>query len=778
MALARAGELAAAVDALERLHADTPESIPLRLDLAVVSSWAGNDSRTLELLSALQPGDLPTYALETYARSARNQDSWQLSFDLYDRLIERDPQSVGYRLGLALALADGGEANAARKTLEDARRLAGDDSKALAQVEFVCGYVEETDARFARSLACYDQAIAFDPGYDEARRRWIMLASALGATLEAFEAAQAHPDVLSAEDVVRLQLDAAAKRARWADLPNPRSPLADAEIAADSHVALSSSDAPEVAAPSNRRALEFDRVVSHAAAYRMTEAIELYESLQSSEPGDLIGLPAYVLAAAARAYLYAERPREAVACFDRALELSPGSFNLKIGLFYALSDADEFERARLVAEDVLAHEEPFDRPTPRIWVPNDRYAIARVISARELAYRERYTEALTDLDSMLAIAPANTGVRLTRAEVMQWRGWNDTAQREVVRIMTVDPDNVGVKVLSGTVALETQRFPEAEQEVERVIAAEPYDKSALNLRERWELHNRGVLEFSARGERSEGSAFAGKSWRTDAHYFSSPIAYRYRWFVHDAIRHGEFTEGTGLDHRIGAGVDFRSNRWSARAEVHKGIEQNRKAGVTASASWRQSDRLTWDGLVSYNTTGMPLRGTRVGIRADEAQGGATYRWHESRGAYARAGLMKMNDGNDRKWVDSGFEQRVFNAPRHKLLANLGAYASSNSGGDAVYYNPENDYQVGAGVTHEWRIVRRYRHSFVQRLSFNGGTYHQKNHGSGPVWTVRLEHDWQLGRRVGLSWGASWGGRRYDGEREHVAEVFLTFRGHL
>ena len=110
--------------------------------------------------------------------------------------------------------------------------------------------------------------------------------------------------------------------------------------------------------------------------------------------------------------------------------------------------------------------------------------------------------------------------------------------------------------------------------------------------------------------------------------------------------------------------------------------------------------------------------------------------------------------------------------------NLGAYASRNSGGDAVYYNPENDYQVGAGLTHEWRILRRYQHSFVQRLSVNGGTYHQKDFGSGPVWTVKLEHDWQVGRRLALSWGASWGGRRYDGEREHVAEVFLTFRGHL
>ena len=195
-------------------------------------------------------------------------------------------------------------------------------------------------------------------------------------------------------------------------------------------------------------------------------------------------------------------------------------------------------------------------------------------------------------------------------------------------------------------------------------------------------------------------------------------------------------------------MDFRSNRWSARGEVHKGLEQNRKAGVTASASWRQSDRLTWDSLVSYNTMGMPLRGTRVGIRADEAQGGATYRWHESR------------------------------RPRQKLLVNLGAYTSRNSGGDRVYYNPETDYQITAGLTHEWRLMRRYQQSFVQRLSVDGGEYHQKGFGGGPIWTLRLEHDWQIGRRVGMSWGATWGGRRYDGEREHVTTVFLTFRGHL
>jgi poly-beta-1,6 N-acetyl-D-glucosamine export porin PgaA len=777
VALARAGDVAAAVDALERLHADAPESLPLRLDLAVISSWAGNDPRTLELLGDLEPGDLPTYVLETYARSARNQASWELSFDLYDRLIEREPHVLGHRLGLALAMADGGEAKAARRTLEEARAVAGDEPKDLAQVELVCGYVEERDGRFTRALVCYDDALALDPGLGEARRRWIMLASALGATVEAFEAAQANPEVLTPDDVVRLQLDAAAKRIRWADLPSPGAPLADAEMAVDGHDVVAKGGEPARVAGSHRRALEYDRVVSHSAAYRMVEAIDLFESLQGT-PGDLEGFPSYVLAAAGRAYLYEEHTRDAIACFEQALGLDPNAFNLRIGLFYALSDHGDFEGAKEVAEHLIAGEEPFARPDPRVWVPNDRYATARVIAARELAYRERYTEALNDLDEMLAIAPANTGVRLTRAQLLQWRGWNEQAEREVVRIQTTDPTNVGVKVLSGTVALEKQQYPRAEREVNRALRSQPYDKSAIELNERWLLHNSGYFEASASAERSEGSAFAGESWRTDVHYYSSPIAYRYRWFVHDAIRHGKFTEGTGKDHRIGAGVDFRSNRWSARGEVHKGLEQNRKAGVTASASWRQSDRLTWDSLVSYNTMGMPLRGTRVGIRADEAQGGATYRWHESRRAYARAGLMKMDDGNDRKWLDSGFEQRVVNAPRQKLLVNLGAYTSRNSGGDRVYYNPETDYQITAGLTHEWRLMRRYQQSFVQRLSVDGGEYHQKGFGGGPIWTLRLEHDWQIGRRVGMSWGATWGGRRYDGEREHVTTVFLTFRGHL
>lgn len=65
---------------------------------------------------------------------------------------------------------------------------------------------------------------------------------------------------------------------------------------------------------------------------------------------------AYVLDALGHAHLYQEEPRKAIACFKQALDSLPEKgaealrFNLSVGLFYALSDTQEFAEVAQLTE--------------------------------------------------------------------------------------------------------------------------------------------------------------------------------------------------------------------------------------------------------------------------------------------------------------------------------------------------------------------------------------------------------------------------------------------
>lgn len=170
---------------------------------------------------------------------------------------------------------------------------------------------------------------------------------------------------------------------------------------------------------------------------------------------------------------------------------------------------------------------------------------------------------------------------------------------------------------------------------------------------------------------------------------------------------------------------------------------------------------------------MPLRAVRIGVRGDRLELGGRWRWNESTEAGAGLGLLDLDDGNTRRWLQGDASLRLANLPRHKLRMTARAYASHNSETGRVYFNPASDRELGTGLVHDWRLFRRYDRGLTQRLGVELGHYHQQGFGGGAVWTLFIEHRWQLGARTAVRYGVRTGGRRYDGEREHAAAAFAA-----
>lgn len=762
---ARDGALPQARATLERLLEGHPDDRRLRFDLAVVAGWQGADARVAELLDGVDPETLPDYVLEAYAKAERNLKHWERARALYERLMQRRPDAAEPALARVLVLADAGRFDDARAALAS---LADGGAGEPAELAYAAGYVEERDRRFTRALAWYRRALRHAPEHVEARRRYAIAASALGATRQARALADAEPGLLDAATRTRLALDEAAMHVRWAPLPSPDAPRAHARAALEAQAALQQRpDLAEADTP-RARALRFDHVAALAADRRMAEAVAAFEELD--EPVDT--LPLYVLSAAADAYAYLERPEEASRLYRAGVARAPERLDLQAGLFYARSDLQDYDGASGVAQALVDAEPAWRSPAPGVWSPSAAYAMGRELGALSLAFQDHYAAALGDFDDQLSVAPANTSARLARAQIRRWRGWYAAAASDVTRVRTLEPDSHRAQILAGHLALDERQFAAAESTVREAVRREPDARDTLALAERWRIHDSPELSLEAAAGRSDGGAFSSRDWRTDAWWFSAPVRHRYRAFAHDTVSWGRFDEGDGRDHRLGAGVEYRLPRWTMRGELYRGLADDRRSGAALDVDWRLDDHLSFSLGGDLNSREVPLRGVRAGVHGDAVEAGARYRWHESRELAVSAGRLDLSDGNDREWGSAAFTTRVFNRPRHKVHLSARGYASRNSATGVAYYNPASDRELALGATHEWRVFRRYDHGLVQRVGIEAGDYWQEDFGSGAVWSLFAEHDWQLGPRTALRYGVRTGGRVYDGEREHAAALFL------
>ncbi|MEQ9451778.1 MAG: poly-beta-1,6 N-acetyl-D-glucosamine export porin PgaA [Pseudomonadales bacterium] len=776
VAQARAGQLDHAFTQLAELHARYPADLTITFDFAVVASWMGKDQDAVDALADIDLAALPAYVRQPYAKSLRNLKLWSRALTVYTLLEQDAAYQPGAAFGTILTLADAGQTELAADKLANLERADFSEDELL-QYYFSCGYVRERGRDFVSALDCYNLGLRIDPEHQELKRRRVIVASALGATKFASgEVAQA-PGLVTAEERAQIELDADAMLIRWAGLS---SGLERRQEMRDLLQRRQQRD--PLLTDTQRRVLLYDEIVAHVAIAQMEQALAKARLLRA-QGVSREDLPAYVLESLGFAYMYLEDPDAAIALFRLALEKIPVQgaakqrFRTSVGLFYALSDGERFAEVTELVTELKAAEQAWERPTPRIWLENDRYTDSLHLAVLAKAYREQYDAALHELDELLALAPANNDLRLTRAAITRWRGWYRQSEHELGRVDSSDP-LLARWVQMAHLKLATQHFSAAQEALEKARLIDPLDKAVVDAAQRWQHHNQPAWEISTTSARSDGGQLGNESYQLDATVFSAPLRENYRLFARDRVRYAEFSEGVGRDHRLGGGLEYRDGAWTATAGIHTGLEQNDDAGTDVSLSWRPDDYWQHSAELQLNSIETPLRGTRQGVKGDLLTLRTAYRWHESRQADLQVAALDLSDGNQRQSLNLSYRQRVLNWPRHKIAVLTGFYTSRNDSDNVAYFSPRNDRDLGADLEHEWRPWRRYDRAFVQRFTVGLGSYQQDGFGSDGRWQATLEHEWQLGDGLSLSYGGSVGRRPYDGVQEKQRSVFLTVRGLL
>lgn len=774
--LARQGHTEQALQQLSELLTDHPYESAIRFDYAVVAGWHGDDELAVAAMADQTPDGLPDYVLAAYARSARNAGRFDLAVDLYAALAERESYRLRGLVGGVLAMADAGRLDEGLVLLEAVDEKPAFESSEFADLQFACGYLFERARNYMRALDCYNLGLRHHPEHGELRRRRAMVASAMGAADVAGEEVARDPALFAASERAGIRMDEAAMKLRWSGLSRETEDLAGEDRALAQYDELTAEIDP------GNRTLQFDRFIALTVANRMNEAEQAFQRiLRAHGPADQ--LPRYVLAGAGRMYLYLEEPDEAVRYYQLTLvdadELPPGvRFPAQMGLFSALADAGAYEEMLDLVQILEAQEAPWIRPSPKIWRVNPRFTSSVEAAAVAQAYVDQHDQALARLDELLSVAPANGSLRLTRAAVLRWRGWYAKSAADLEKVSATGEYQLRTAVDTAHLALETRDYPGAEAALDEARRLHARDKSVVDLVKRWRLHNRPELYLRASSGRSDGGRLGSRSLDLESYYYSAPLSTNYRAFLHGLSRYAEFEEGDGRDARLGAGVEYRKSRLTWRGEVFTGLDQWQGTGAEVSAGWRLSDYWQLGVSAALNGPGVPLRGLRVGIDGEDMQLRLTRRWHEARRADLALGVMRLDDDNQRRWASLSFQQRVFNAPRHKLDAVAGFYSSDNKQLNSIYFNPTRDREMTVGLRHEWRLLRDYDRWFFQRIGITAGSYFQESYGSDPLWRLNWEQEWQISPALSITYGASLGKRSYDGDRERQTSFFLTLGSRL
>ena len=428
----RSGDYQSAIDTLAGLCERDPDNAGAFHDLLIILGWAERDQEALHLADRLAPETAPVEVLETLAKSSRNIGDFEQSVRWYERAISRSPARLESQLGLALAYADLGQQEQALRALP----VVSIGDRHSSRMLLARAYIHRSNADYGPAIIAYDEILANDPEHGSALRGKMLTMQALLLPQQALDIAAVHPGVLSEDELGQLHTDWAAVQIRWANQTATGQSVGEYPLdhALNELTAISRRFADNDAVQQRSR---FDRIVALRSRQRMSEAVSEYEQLAAGTDS----IPAYVLGAAAGAYLTLRQPEKAQELLLRALAQEPDSFNLNRDLFYVYVDLEQHRRAIALAEK-LRQSQPVWRQLPgsRVVKGNPQRMQAEITAGVSLAFADQLPQSQARFEDLLSRAPHNTDLRQELASVYRQRGWTDRALFEYQQVLSVEPD--------------------------------------------------------------------------------------------------------------------------------------------------------------------------------------------------------------------------------------------------------------------------------------------------------------------------------------------------
>jgi biofilm PGA synthesis protein PgaA len=759
VALARAGEIDAAIASLKQQMAQGSQDPLLPFDLAVLLQQNGSNGEAIALFERAGSATAPEYAMLALARAYRDEKR----FDDAQRLIaegrRRFPGNATWIIVQALTLTDAGRAEQALALLaQPAAQRADPIERKLAEA-----HARQAANQPFEALRLYMDVLRLAPDNSSARNEVAALLRSLGAPEAAanWMPATAPP----------LEAARAGAMVRWGADVRPPDPAHrfDGTDAALARIDGLLTD-PALDAETERH-LKIDRLVALRDRVRMKDVVQESDALLAAG----VTLPSYADEARADALLYLRRPEEAADVYRRVLAADPGSRTAPYGLFYAEVESEDFADAYQTLDALLADTAPTYRGHDEAAAHTNPDQVDILASAgMGRFYADQLAEAEARIAPLATAAPANAGLRLANATVMEARGHPRAAEAEAAIAKSLDPVDPGIELLLARLDMEAYRFESAAARLRQLQLLYPENLAVQHMAADLAAESGWLFELdvSPGWSRGGGSNASGDDLSLTSTLWSPAIEDNWRLFLRDDYLYGHPEEGFVERNRSAVGIELRTQ--DIRAQVYGTYSTGEldDPGAGFSVDWFVDDHLSLGVAGELFALATPLRGLFTDTKANEISGAATYRWDESRELSLRGAYLDFNDGNEQVQAGLNFQQRLIDIPHFDLTGRIDLFASTNSEQDGLYYAPEQDLTATAGLLAEHVLWRRYEASLVQALSVDAGLYAEKGYPSDWVAGIGYEHRWAFAPRTEFRYGVMLTRNVYDGDAEEG--LALTF----
>lgn len=192
-----------------------------------------------------------------------------------------------------------------------------------------------------------------------------------------------------------------------------------------------------------------------------------------------------------------ERGEEASLALGQIAQLQ-GKPQEAIDWYRSVPQGERYMEAQLLAAQLMAEEDGVDAALEylqQLPLDSDEERIQRsMVKAELLAAEERYDEAMTVYDEALTEFGDNTQLLYSRALTAEKFGRIDLLERDLKRILELDPDNSqALNALGYTLADRTDRYEEAYRYIEKAYTLEPGEPAILDSMG-WILYRMGRHE--------------------------------------------------------------------------------------------------------------------------------------------------------------------------------------------------------------------------------------------------------------------------------------------
>ena len=632
------------------------------------------------------------------------------------------------------------------KALELSRRLLEKYPNQLASWD-TRAYVLRELGRPTEALLVYEGMAERFPEDKNARKAIVIILLGLGAAHQADRLAAQYHVTISDSERIRIMNGEGVSDLRWAtfdpDTPSERYLHSNRSIAALNNAlsfALSNQGTEDEV---NR--IRADLIVAYQERRLWSQSIEQYAMLlnQGATVPDYAKLSAAFSYGAMRKYVAAEKILHELAADN------PDSFEISMGWFYSLVDLDQFDRAQVVIDDLIARYSKADR---QMGSKAAAYTDALIARAMLEAYQDRLDLAAARLNDILVLAPASDSALASLAAVESWRGLPRSSQEYSQIVLGEYPENVNSKIANANARMDQGDIASFKSTLHSLDKDYSDIKSVIDAKKRETLFDKPYVVGNIVLGNGYDNTANNNDWTADIRGYSSP-------FSDDQLRGFARYRGLGSAPTIntrqnGVGAGLQGTGINKSGEVEVGDLNYARA----EGKYEFSDHFSAKASFEKNVFYLPPKAVIAGVTGNMSN--AVFNWHQDEGLNAFAGYRYFNlTGNEKSEAYAMVTKRLMTFYDQRL---------SVSG-----WVQNQTYEFLQG-----RDLETKTYSLWHKLWVTYGAVSQYSYSTLPMIAYGYGQEISLGDPYSFRWGIGRTTFPFDGVLSSYYTGYIGFTGHF